>query len=145
MPETHTIAEVAADETLLRRLAGEVLNPGPWRHFWVCGHDPTRPYCCLLCDEKKSLQNRDTNCPAIKTPSGSLPDIASQLVQRCNQKVSKNELPRTCIGTACERYLLSKARGSSVVPVASEWFAWTATPSEQAACLLAVMLPEKVR
>lgn len=82
MPDTHTIAEVAADEMLLRRLAGEVLNPGPHEHFFVVGFGSMDQPYCHYCEKEESEANEGDACPAARMASGSLPDIAEALTEK---------------------------------------------------------------
>jgi hypothetical protein len=96
-----TVSQLIADEALLRRVAGEVLNPGTRKHHYVkCPldrkdiqvlHPPELPagcqteWRCLKCKHKVYLEALldVTDCPVPDTAVGSMANIATQLRAKC--------------------------------------------------------------
>ncbi|MCE5324927.1 MAG: hypothetical protein LLG01_00785 [Planctomycetaceae bacterium] len=170
---TYTIAALTCDEQaqqnypLIRQLAGEVLQPGPWEHDFAPkpGQDPFgfrhtgigAIHICDKCHSEMGLTDDDTTymqrdvgsgdirvsskndkCPIPDPAIGSIADIASALVKRCLE---------TEEGTGA----LGVAIGEVLVPMVSttwraqHFLAWLkATDPERAACCLVALGKAKV-
>lgn len=135
MSNLPTITEVAADEKLLRRLAGEVINPGPWQHKTL-----RNGTTCIKCGMEKPPSDtwgqirEHSSCPIPDPASGSLADIVSQLIKKCD--------PEVLMKSWCQMH---HSFGRQTIYHDYAWWIFEATPSEQSVCLLAVLLPERVK
>jgi len=145
MSEVYTIQDLvspeqtAQDYPLIRRLAGEMLKPGP-KAGQSCWHREGGR--CYRGDSKRLPDGRSTKvCPGVcdstGPATGSLADIAEALVKKCMRQMSK-----TMFLKVVRAYLRPCSDGYTAEVY---WFAFDATPAERAALALAALLPEKVK
>src|SRR3990167_6642927 len=133
-----------AHEDDLRRLAGEVLELGPWQHlFWDTYYDCGHPVSvsrrtCAKCG-CPATHSAPATCLVPDPATGPLPEIAERLLRRFQNR---------------ERYLIFEAipkvhefaKGPGFCPADemeytyAMWFLW-ATPTERIVCCLLVLLP----
>ena len=144
---TYTVAHLQDPENGadLRRLAGEVLNPGPWQHKWSIERvgDDTNGRTCLKCKCYQYQRVSDdvydhvwAECQSPDPATGSLPDIAEQLLR---QVVANDRLPE--LEDVILAYpLLCNAMGF-VNPYRELLLL---SPTDRAICCLLVLLPAKV-
>jgi hypothetical protein len=138
MSDTYTTTQLLADVLIIRRLAGEVLNPDKIQHKYVYQEDCGK--CGVLCWDRI---NGGRALPALKVPcipdpaEGSLSDIAELLVKKVMEKMGITIFlftVRTYLHPSWDGYRAEAC-----------WFAFDATPAEKCVCCLLALLPEKVR
>lgn len=132
------------------RLAGEVLEPGPWKHrmlrswMWTYKngvHDlhvePTP--ACEKCGEEWAYPGFKTGCTVPDPNTDPMPVIVERLVKMCDNQ--------TVLRRACVQYTQNSGWESEYTPnpeLIAEWFSWTATPAQQAACCLLALMPGRI-
>jgi hypothetical protein len=133
MPETYTMDQLLSEEQaeqdypLIRRLAGEVLHVGPWRHRYM-GREPAWPICVKCKHVKVSYDN--STCPVPDPACGSKADIAERL---------KDRLSRGKDGPRLLREAIALIRSGTW-----RWFGFDPSPAARCVCFLAVLLPERI-
>jgi hypothetical protein len=143
MPETYSVAQLCAGEALLRRLAGEVLKPGPWKHDLSEKRsgdydNQLEDRICVRCGASEFLHQTDGPCTVPDSPADPLPVIAERLVKR----IESDKL---------ECYMEDATRALRVtIPTEKGkwlwiWYVMYATPTDQIICCLLALLPDRVK
>lgn len=147
---TYSLTQLRSNEALLRRAAGEVLNPPPWKHGWSVDYQNMmvggvrQNYRCTKCDRKVQHETNDwrwmkkTDCPIPDVAEGPLEVVASRLI--------KTLAVPNCTGlklwAAIETlylWVLDDESKECVIIEDLMWFILWATPTEQIiACLIAL-------
>lgn len=131
----YTVKELA-DETTLRRAAGKVLNPGPWKHEYH--YDELCAKCRERCWDRVqgiTLPKLNEPCPVPDPAKGSLADIAEALLR----KVMETPSGDIALHNTIVRF------PAYVRPMhVWWWFSLKATPAERIICCLIALGKAKV-
>jgi len=148
MSEVYTIQDLvspeqtAQDYPLIRRLAGEMLKPGP-KAGQSCWHREGGR--CYRGDSKRLPDGRSTKvCPGVcdstGPATGSLADIAEALVKKCHDATLFDRIMEY---RGQQNKSLNKPdfTGAAIW----RWFSIYATPTGRILCCLLALLPETVK
>ncbi|MFH0826102.1 MAG: hypothetical protein V2B18_25405 [Pseudomonadota bacterium] len=126
---TYTLDELRTNEAKLRRAAGEVLDPGPWKHReGLYAPDGA----CLKC-ELSGVFHNDGPCPIPDPAEGPLEVVAEQLVK---QFVTPSLEGLKLWRAIAQFYRLKFGEIAVAPPDDLIWFILWATPAEQMVCCL---------
>jgi len=152
---TYTIDQIKGDESLLRRLAGEVLNPGPGKHLVFSLYDDQEMrdfagYRCTKCGATclwagtKTINDcvafRDGSCPIPDPAPGSLADIAEALLRKVIEQGDREQMGGGYILLSNAIEDCTKLEDPEQQFIA--WLLWSS--ADRICCCLAALLPEKV-
>jgi len=139
MPDPISLQALLADEDLLRREAGRVLQPGPWKHSWEFKPHRKPRWLCRKCGAREQpaipgVPRRETDCPIPDPATGPLEVIAEQLVK----KVLEGDSYRGTDGLTGAFAFYRRSIGATLVrDWAIVFTAWLeATPAERIVCCL---------
>lgn len=168
---TYTPSELLAPEQeqrdfpLIRELAGEVLNPRPWRHedvldfphgcnsidtsdqVWLC-EKCGAVFGKLVIEQDMDRYNAwlDGPCPGPHSAEGSLPDITERLVKKIAYEPSDMDSFEPLYEAVTEICPLAWASENLYAMVGRwMWFGLGATAAQRAVCCLMSLLPEQVK
>ena len=133
MSDKPTVQAMLADENLLRREIGRVLNPKPWNHDPKCGLNCAKCGIRYWTGSLRRTKESASPCPIPDAFAGPLEVAAERLVQRCGGPLWR-KLQEAIYAVAHAVSTWPKNRTD-----AWRWFGMYATPTVRCAiCLLAL-------